>query len=197
MSSFLSFCRIPPGGLPLRFSSSPTLYRSRARYDSLTKSITLGVWAGIILIDVATLYHVYAEITEPTQLIAGSLIILGLTFGVLLGLYPFSPRGFELTLSGIVIRRTLRSFEIPYKDIVEVKRVDWTWKGIRLFASGGLYGHFGLFHFSRLGRVWAYVTDHHKTVLIKTKDGTQYMLSPEDPEAFLERLKALMGRVEG
>jgi hypothetical protein len=139
------------------------------------------------------LYNVYIEVREPMQVMLASTIVLGLTFGILISLYLFSPRGFELTLSGVVVRRVLRSFEIPYKEIVEAGRVSWTWRGIRLFASGGLYGYFGLFQFSGLGRVWTYVTNRHKLVLIRTRDGTLYMLSPEDPDIFLEKLRRVMG----
>lgn len=198
MGSFFSFsfCRLPPSGIPLKFSNSPILYKSKARYDGLTKGITLGVWIGFMLIDVVTIYVMYTKLTGLAQFIVGSLV-LGLTFGILLGLYPFSPREFELTLSGIVVKRIIRSFKIPYEEITEVSRARWTWKGVRLMASGGLYGYFGLFRFSGLGRVWAYVTDRHKIVLIKTRDGTKYMLSPEDPDAFLEKIRAVMRKTKG
>lgn len=195
MEKFASFCRIPPGGLPQGISSSSVLYRSEARYDPLTKLITVGVWIGLLALNSIV---IYAALTEIRQQIL-SLILVAmtavLTLGVLLGTYLFSPRGFELTPGGLVVKRAVRSFEIPYGEMVEAKRVSWTWKGMRLCASGGLHGFFGLFQFSGIGRVWTYVTNRHKTVLIRTRRGVQYMVSPEDPETFLEKLETLRKKV--
>lgn len=196
MAEILSFCRIPPKCLPSGSPGSPVLYRSEARYDPLTKSITIAVWVGIVAMVSIVVSKLPGEVHSTFELVAALLVAVGLPLGVLLGLFPFSPRSFELTMSGIVVRRLLRSFEIPYSDIVGAERAEWSWVGIRLCASGGLYGYFGLFRFRDLGMVWAYVTNRHNVVLIKTKSGTLYMLSPEDPEGFLEKLRAITSRMK-
>ena len=183
-----SFCRIPPGGLPLKLPT--VLHRSRAKYDRLAKAITLGTWTGLLLLDLF-LFYIAGE-----EGLVVFLAVLGLTLGILLGTFLFSPRSFELTLSGIAVRRVLMSFEIPYDEISEAERVRWKWRGVRLSASGGLHGFFGLYYFKDVGKVWVYVTDRSRMVLLKTKSGTQYMLSPEDPEAFLEKLQAVVKRVK-
>ncbi len=195
MVDIFSFCRIPPRSLPLDSLGSPILYRSKATYDGLTRSITIAVWVGILAIVSIVVSRLPEEVSSTLELIAALLATVGVSFGVLLGLLPFSPRSYELTLSGIVIRRIWRSFEIPYTEIEEAKRINWSWAGIRLYASGGLYGYFGLFKFRDLGRVWVYVTNRHNVVLLRTRSGTQYMLSPEDPEAFLEKLKAILAKM--
>ena len=191
MDALVSFCRIPPGGLPLRLACPPTLYKSRAEYDALTKSITAASWIGLVALDLLVAYAAATQIEQPTLSAALVSATTALILGILLGAYAFSPRGFDLTPSGIVVRRLARSFEIPYEEIAEVERVEWTWKGIRLCASGGLYGFFGLFQLRGIGRVWMYVTNRHKVVLIRTRRGVQYAISPEDPDAFLRALSAL------
>lgn len=191
MEELFSFCRIPPGSIPLKPSSSPILYKSSADYDTIIKLITISAWIGLTSINALT---VYFAITKIQQLTTSTLVIALTavpTLGVLLIGYLFSPRSFELTLNGIAIKRPIKSFEIPYREILNVKRVGWSWRHLRLFGSGGLYGFFGLFQFSGLGRVWTYVTNRHKVVLVETKGGTKYLISPEDPEAFLEKFSFL------
>ncbi len=192
MSGFVSFCRIPPGGLPLGSSRSLTLHRSSVKYDPLVRSITMAFGVGLIALNIFIIYAALTQIPHP--FLASLLVTMTvmLTLGVLLGTYLFSPRGFELSLRGIIVKRHLRSFEIPYEEIIEAKRVKWTWKGIRLCASGGLYGFFGLFYLKGIGKVWAYVTSRNDIILLRTKRGIQYMLSPEDPEVFLEKLNTLI-----
>jgi len=115
-------------------------------------------------------------------------LLLTTTFGILIGTFLFSPRGYEITLDGIVVKRYLGSFKIPYDRIIDARRVKWTWKGMRLCASGGLHGFFGLFKIAGVGNVWMYVKNRSKMILIKTVNGTQYVISPEDPDEFLRKL---------
>jgi len=191
-----SFCRIPPRALPPGSPGSITVYRSRARYDSLTLTLTLTVWilvAAIILLILPRALEEAAGTMQSAGLLA---LTVGIPLAALLAPLPFSPRGYELTASGIVVRRMLRSFEIPYGEIVEARRAGWSWKHLRLGGSGGLYGYFGLYTFKDLGRVWAYVTNRHNIVLIKTRSGAQYLLSPEDPDTFLKTLEAVIMKTE-
>lgn len=197
MGALVGFCRIPPDGLQPKFASSSAIYRSRAEYDALTKSVTAACWIGLVALDLLIAYVVATQIEQPVPSAVLISAITALILGILLGTYAFSPRGFELTPSGIVIRRLARSFEIPYEEIVEVERIEWTWKGIRLWASGGLHGFFGLFQLRGIGRVWMYVTNRHKVVLVRTRRGVQYAISPEDPDAFLRALSALARRARG
>ena len=134
-----------------------------------------------MLISIAT-YTLYLSVKAGNST-AGLLTAL-LTIGILVVPYLFSPIAFELSKSGVIVKRPLRSFLIPYSEIVDVSITDLSWKGIRLWASGGLYGFFGLFYVSNLGRVWAYVTRRKNIILIKTKS-LKYAISPEDPQTFL------------
>ena len=196
MNEITSFCRIPPGGLPLNISYSTTLYKSDAKYDPLVKSITIASGIGLIALNIFIIYVALTQIPHP--LLASFLIAMTttLTIGILLGTYLFSPQSFELSLKGVIVKRHLRSFEIPYEEIIEARRIKWTWKGIRLCASGGLYGFFGLFYLKDIGKVWLYVTNRDNTILLRTKKGVQYMLSPENPENFLKKLNILMRKAK-
>ncbi len=175
-------------------AANPSLYRSGAPYEGLVKAVTAAAWVGLTSMDAWIAYLALNHIipSQPSLYIVA--ITVTTTLSVLLGTFLFSPRGFELTWKGLVIKRPLKSFVIPYNEIVAVERVRIPRSGIRLFASGGIHGFFGLFRLKGIGRVWMYVTDRNKGILIKTKRGVQYIISPENPDAFLDVLKAMLGK---
>lgn len=160
-----------------------------APYDRLAKVVTGTLMVGLLALFLWVSCLTLSEGDQIGFTILLSLIIL--YFLIVLLPYLFSPKCFILTASGVLIRRHLRSILIPYSEISSVKRVSWTWRAVRLGASGGLYGFFGLFHIKGLGRAWMYVTDRSKMILIETKRGTKYIVSPSNPQAFLEKLKSL------
>lgn len=166
------------------------MYKFDAPYDHLAKVVTSVVIVGLLALFAWVSYLALNEGGLIGFTVPSSLIILYLLIVVLP--YLFSPRGFILTTDGILIKRHLRSIIIPYSEISEVRRVPWTRRAVRLGASGGLYGFFGLFHIQGMGKAWMYVTDRSKMILIGTKRGTKYIISPSDPQAFIEKLESLI-----
>lgn len=63
--------------------------------------------------------------------------------------------------------------------------------GIRLWASGGLYGYYGLFYLDKLGKVWVYATRRKRVLLLKVNN--KYIISPENLEVFLKLLENFIG----
>jgi len=193
--SWIKACRLPPAAIPLGSLSLPALYEFKAPYDRLVKAITSALIAGLLALIAGFSYLALSE-REIAGFIALAIVIV-ITIPTLIIPYLYSPRAFGITVKGILVKRPLKSFLIPYEDIISVRRVSWTWKGIRLFASGGLYGYFGLFQISGLGRAWMYVTNRDKMLLIETKRGVKYIISPSDPQLFMEKLKSMGVTVEG
>ena len=103
--------------------------------------------------------------------------------------YLFTPKGFRFTSQGLGIERLRNTIIIPYSQISTVQRGKWTWKAARLGGSGGLYGYLGFYHIFGIGKVWMYVTNRHKMVLLETKKGIKYAISPRDPEDFVLQLQ--------
>lgn len=58
--------------------------------------------------------------------------------------------------------------------------------GSRLFNSSH-----GLFHFESIGQVLMYTDNDKKMVLIKTNE-VQIIISPKDPDAFIEEIRGRM-----
>jgi len=186
MGRIFSFCRIPDGsiaGKDIRGFNWISIYESKAKYDLLTKIIT---YTFVIMPTATDIWITYLAIKSNIFSIAIFINILIIPIFVIL--YLFSPQKYIITTNGILIKRPLRSFLIPYINIESVNKISWTWKHIRLFASGGLYGFYGLFRVYKLGNVWMYVTNRKNIILIKLKGGNKYMISPDDPLTFINKV---------
>jgi len=155
----------------------------RAEYDKLTKAITISIILLLIFLDA---FITYISIKE--NFISLAIVITILFFVILFIPYIYSPKEYELAENGIVIKRIAKDILIPYEKINDVKSIDMNLKAIRLWASGGLYGYFGLFRFPKIGKVWAYLK-RGKNVLLIDAD-KKYAISPENVELFLMELKS-------
>lgn len=159
----------------------------------MVKAVTGTIVAGLLVL-FAWLSHLALSEGGPVGFTV-FLSLIALYFLIVVLPYLLSPRGFILTANGVLIKRHLRSILIPYSEITAFRRASWTWRGIRLWASGGLYGFFGLFHIQKLGRVQMYVTDRGKMILMETRQGKKYIISPSSPQEFLEKLKSLSSSI--
>lgn len=103
----------------------------------------------------------------------------------------FVVRGYELAPGELRVRRLLWSTRIPLAGLAEVRADPQAMTGsMRLFGNGGLFSFTGLFQSRTLGRYRAFVTDPAHAVVLRTA-GRVTIVSPADPHAFVEAVKAL------
>jgi Bacterial PH domain len=145
-----------------------------ASYDRLTKFLSAFVCLGLLGLGVAT--H---------SLAIGILALL-----VILAAYAYSPRSYSLEGRTIVVRRLAGQVSIPLDDVREARR---TTAGdsrgcIRLWGSGGLFGYYGLFSSSQLGKFTQYVTNRKNSVIVITGTG-KTVFSPDDVDGFLAAIR--------
>jgi hypothetical protein len=164
-------------------------FYTTSSYDSIVKNVTIAMWILLIAESIFFIYLFSTVISLSSLSIILAVFIPSVSLIVLLVPYLFKPKGFRLKIKELTIERTINAITIPYEQISRIQRGNWTWKAIRLGGSGGLYGYLGLFHFFGIGRVWMYVTNRHKMVLIETDNGKKYAISPEDPDDFIFQLK--------
>jgi hypothetical protein len=131
-------------------------------------------------------FYIFKEIFSPIfALVTISVfVIIAIT-------YVYTPKEIILENDRLVIKRVIGKVEIPYKQIREVSYLEkLKSKIIRLFGSGGLYGWFGIFYVSEIGKVHMYARRMSNFVLIKADKN--YLLSPENPKEFVKNLKSLL-----
>lgn len=159
--------------MPFRFRIAPP--------DGTTRVVTLGTF---LLLGGLTFWIVSGEETGALDI-----FILFLIWGPLAITWLFAPRGYLVSREGIVIRRAVGSFTIPAAEVEAVELADRVKPGIRLWASGGLFGWFGLFTLKDGGTAKVYATRWDRMVQVKTSREI-YLLSPAEPQRFYEALRA-------
>ncbi|MGA2212988.1 MAG: PH domain-containing protein [Bryobacteraceae bacterium] len=147
-----------------------------ASYDLATKIISAFVC--LFLLAAVAFTHILV-VAAPVLLI----ILLS---------YAYSPRGYILSDGTIFVRRFAGEARIPLDDVREVRRAtpDDFRRTIRLWASGGLFGYYGLFTTAKLGKSTWYLTNRKNSVVVITGTKTA-LFSPDDVDGFLNAMRAM------
>jgi hypothetical protein len=146
-----------------------------ASYDLTTRIISAVVCA--ILLGVA--------------IVTQSAIVAGLGAVLIILSYGYSPRGYSVSGRSIVVKRLIGNVRIPLDGIREIRAAtaDDLRGCVRLWGNGGLFGYYGLFMTSKLGKSTWYVTSRGKSVVVIAGAKT-VVLSPDDVEGFLTTIRA-------
>jgi hypothetical protein len=110
-----------------------------------------------------------------------------LLFGVMLLVIYFwvlfyRPLGYSLDKKNLTIHRPLKNFNLPLSDIKSVQQAqkDDLRHSYRVFGVGGLFGYFGWYSNSEIGRMWWYATQRNNYVIITCQDDSIVVLTPDD-----------------
>lgn len=148
----------------------PALNHFSASYDRTTKLISAVVCAFLLLI---------ALLLQQVMFGFVSVLILGLA-------YAYSPLGYTISEGTIIVRRLIGNVRFPLEDVREARRAtsrDLS-GAIRLWGNGGLFGYYGLFRTSNLGRCWWYLANRRNIVVVTAASKTA-LFSPDDVDGFL------------
>ncbi len=137
----------------------------------LTASILLIFAIGILSL------HGNSEKLTLFCIIVGSVTIAGLYF---------CPKSIEADRDGVVLHRLLSFSKVfPYDKIHMVETCYPSFGGVRLCACGGYFGYWGYFHDFVIGSYIGYYGSRSNCVLLKMKDGKQYVLGCDDAETLV------------
>lgn len=112
------------------------------------------------------------------------LLTVVILLGAVVSSYLMIPK-LSVDAETISITNNFVKIRIPVAEIEKVERFNRIGFNIRTFGVGGLFGYFGYFNGND---VW-YVTNIKKKVKITMKSGKIYMISPENPDQFIDELK--------
>lgn len=90
----------------------------------------------------------------------------------------------------ILLGSPLRSRRIPLRDVESVERFQPTMGAVRLFASGGFMGYWGLFREGDIGRYQAFYGKASECFLVRMRNGDKYLLGCEHPDAMADYIRA-------
>jgi len=155
-------------------------------YKASLDKVSIGVSAGIALLFVIITVMLFVMPAPPD---ASFIRYLGVFFFIPLYflVWLYHPTGYDLTPDEIILLRATGNVHLLRSEITELRRVekDELRGTIRTFGVGGLFGYYGRFYNSKLGKMTWFMTNTNNAVLIRMKSGKVYLLSPDDREAFL------------
>jgi hypothetical protein len=149
--------------------------------DNLAKIIT----AGITVLFAVIIIGQYSFIKDTGKMVPHlTTIALLLIYGIS---YAFRPADYVLTKSTLTIHRPIKDIIINRKEIdsIELLNKDQLACTIRTFGVGGLFGYYGKFANTKLGRMTWYATRRDKMILVSTKENKKIVLTPDETEKFL------------
>jgi len=146
-----------------------------APYDTTTKIITAVVCVILVVVPLST--KIFALAALGWVLIAVC--------------YAYSPLGYAISDRSIVVRRLIGRVRIPLDGVREIRAATPDdFRGcLRLWGNGDLFGYYGLFRTSKLGKSTWYVTNRSKAVVLITETKTT-LFSPDDVDGFLAAVRA-------
>jgi len=154
--------------------------------------VSLGTSARVITVITALLMigiPIAILIFMPLMVFSMAILALIVPPLILLGCYWYRVTGYQVDANRITINRLASDVDIP---LGKVESIDFDpeamKRSLKSFGNGGVFGFYGKFWNRKYGRYRAYVTDLNKVVVIRA-GGTIYMLSPEQPEKFIDKIK--------
>lgn len=108
---------------------------------------------------------------------------------VVLGCLPFMIRSYQVTDGAILIRRPFWTTRLDLAALKSAEVVpDAMRKSLRTCGNGGVFSFTGWYWSKALGGFRAFVTDLHRTVVLRF-DNRTVVVSPDAPEEFARELE--------
>ena len=155
------------------------------KFTASTSTTVKVVTAAIFILTIGLALVAIKDEVGEAALIPASILAIVIAVS-----YYFSIRHYEIGDGKLIVRRPFDAVQIPLGNISDVQTVDrkrlrWT---VRTFGIGGLFSYTGEFWNKKLGSMSWYVTRMDKAVMI-VRGHRKIVISPDDPEKFLEVLK--------
>ncbi len=147
------------------------------------KALSLDTVLSVLAVSLAAAggYLIFTRIGTPEGTLGWGLLAVGVALYV--------PRLFldlELTDQAIEVGVTTGMRTFPLSELGRARKIDGLLV-LRVFGVGAAGYHTGTFYLTGIGRVKAYASRWHgPLVLIERENGLPLVVSPADPEGFLE-----------
>jgi Bacterial PH domain len=149
--------------------------------SAMVTVVCVGVSVGILWVTLA----------KHGPFLVGALALLPLVLVV--GALPFMVRGYTITADVILIHRPFWDTSLPRRGLESATVEPDAMRGsLKTWGNGGGFSFTGSFYNPRLHFYRAFVTDLHRTVVLRYPSRT-IVLSPAAPDAFVSDL-GLLGR---
>lgn len=123
-------------------------------------------------------------------------VVVAIYLGVVLALiylitFGFCTLSYKITEDELIVNRPFYNACFKRDKIKDVEVIDENQitGSIRTLGNGGIFGYTGYFANFKLGKMFWYLTRKDKLVLVRLYNNEKIVLSPNEPEKFVERFK--------
>jgi hypothetical protein len=118
--------------------------------------------------------------------------LIAIMIGAIMFSYLLAPKGYLIDTDKLIIIRPLRSITIPLAGVsgAEAAAPELFSDSIRVLGSGGLWGYYGKYQSTPLGRYYMYARRTSELVLVKGREN--YVVAPERPQEFIQILNRVI-----
>ena len=153
----------------------------KASLDYLAKGVSVAVLILFICIGASVIYNL--DSTKPNEIpLWAAFLIESIFLGIYLFCYIYAPQAYLVERDKIIIIRPIGKIEITLSNISNIRIIDKSELKtlIRTFGVGGLFGYYGYYYSSSLGKLTLYITQRKNLILIEQKVGRKVLISPDD-----------------
>ena len=94
----------------------------------------------------------------------------------------------------IIMGSLLKSKKILMRNVESVELFKPTMGAIRIFASGGFMGYWGIFREGDIGRYYGFYGKASDCFLVRMKNGDKYVLGCENPKKMIDYINTKISK---
>ncbi len=104
----------------------------------------------------------------------------------------FTIRSYTINGNVLLVRRLFWNTRVDLSCVQSARFDSEGMKGtIKTLGNGGAFSYSGWFYSKRLGKFRALVTNRSECIILKFTDGKTTLVSPENPQLFIEALREI------
>ena len=120
--------------------------------------------------------------------------VLIIPVGLLVPSAFYAPLSLTVDERNITVNSLLKRHRIPLRNVKEVELFQPTMGALRICASGGYMGYWGIFKEGDVGRYVGYYGKASDCFLVRMKNGDKYVLGCKDPAAAMDYINAVISK---
>lgn len=120
----------------------------------------------------------------------GFWIVLGILLVLLFFGFLYGPRQIIADSDYVIVKTYFLKHKILVRDIESIELFRPSMGSIRLFASGGYCGYWGIFRDELIGTYAGYYGKSSDCFLVRMKNGSKYVLGCQNPEEMVEYIQS-------
>ena len=157
----------------------------------MKQKVKFSVYSMIVtaLVLILCVVGIFSLLGNAEKLTLFCIIMCGVT---LAGLY-YCPISLRANGSSVTLYRLLSSPKVfNYNNIQTIDTCYPSAAGLRLCGSGGFFGYWGYFNDIMIGSYFGYYGSRSSCILIKLKDGKQYVLGCENSSVMVDYINSMI-----